>query len=129
MPFPRPNPRLQPLLRSGCLLAVVLVGVCGQAEDAGEIVPIRFADLDSPESAPVEVLMIPSVIVEDDLVPNESVAPAEPALAAEPAPLEEVSSRAADGLRIQDFGVEETQAVQIHALEGCFSWEVRGRGG
>jgi hypothetical protein len=107
VPFPRPNPLLHTLLRSGCLLAVVLFGVCGQAEDAGEIVPIRFADLDAPESAPVEVLMIPSVIVEDELVPNESFAPAEPALAAEPTPLEEVSSRAADGLRIQDFGVEE----------------------
>ena len=110
---PRPNPRLHTLLRHGCRLAAVLagamVGAVGQAADTDGIVPIQFADLAAPENAPIEALMIPSVVVEDEIVTNEMVAPDSAVEAMEPvaAPLEEVSSRAADGLRIQDFGVEE----------------------
>ena len=113
MTAPHPNSQLQALLRTGCRVAVgvvaLLVGAWGQAEEADRIVPIRFADLTASENAPVEALMIPSVIVEDDLVPNEAVAPLETVPSPEPAapPLEEVSARAADGLRIQDFGVDE----------------------
>jgi len=67
-------------------LAAVLAGAWGQAEDADKIVPIRFADLAAAQNAPVEALMIPSVIVEDDLVPNEAVAPMETVQSPEPAP-------------------------------------------
>ena len=47
MPFPRPNPRLQTLLRSGCLLAIVLFGVCGQAEDIASGVALAAEAIDS----------------------------------------------------------------------------------
>ena len=110
---PRPNPRLHTLLRHGCrlaaVLAVAMVGAVGKAADTDGIVPIQFADLAASENAPIEALMIPSVVVEDEIVTNEMVAPDSAVEAMEPvaAPLEEVSSRAADGLRIQDFGVEE----------------------
>lgn len=109
---PRPNSRLHTLVRLGCRLAAVLaaamIGGYGQAADTVGIVPIQFADLAAPENAPVEALMIPSVIVEDEFIANDAASPVETLQSPEPAaPLEEVSSRAADGLRIQDFGVEE----------------------
>lgn len=95
--------RLRTLLGSVCLL--VAGGVAPQlraAEPDHEIVPIQFAELIEQENAAVEVLMIPSVVVDDEVVVEGAVSdgPREQTL-------EDVSARAADGLRVQEFGVDE----------------------
>lgn len=95
--------RLRTLLGSVCLL--VAGGVTPQlraSEPDQEIVPIQFAELIEQENAAVEVLMIPSVVVDDEVVVEGAVSegPREQTL-------EDVSARAADGLRVQEFGVDE----------------------
>ena len=95
--------RLRTLLGSVCLL--VVGGFAPQlraAEPDQEIVPIQFAELIERENAAVEVLMIPSVVVDDEVVVEGAVSdgPREQTL-------EDVSARAADGLRVQEFGVDE----------------------
>jgi hypothetical protein len=66
--------RLRTLLGSVCLL--VAAGVAPQlraAEPDQEIVPIQFAELIEQENAAVEVLMIPSVVVDEEIVVDGAV--------------------------------------------------------
>lgn len=97
-----------------CLTAAVVAGLCAHANEPDRnetteetIVPIQFADLMEDESTTIEPLMIPSVVVEEEIVPGEVVSDEGTIIRSSEQPLDEVSARAADGLRIQEFGVDE----------------------
>lgn len=101
-------------LHCGLLLfAAVLASVVVRAR-AEEIVPIQFADLVDREGS-ADVLEIPSVLAAEELVPGtEKIIADRPAgeplpVMAENAgePIMETSSRAMDGLRVDDLTLDE----------------------
>jgi hypothetical protein len=114
-----------------CLLAALAFGCRIPAADAAsepEILPIQFAELIDQEDATVEVLEIPSVVIRDEAA-GETVGPIEeiPAGSVVPQtivehPVVDVSSRAADGLRIDDFSLDE---MPYEASSG--TWFSNGR--
>lgn len=106
-----------------CLVVAVVAGLCVQANEpdrkehrAETILPIQFADviqfadLIEEDGTAIEPLMIPSVIVDGEVNPGEVISDKRLFSGVLESPLEEVSVQAADGLRIEEFGVDEMPA-------------------
>jgi hypothetical protein len=107
-----------PLLIVAATLAILAVGSADRGW-AEEIVPIQFADPAIRDSAiqedAVDVLEIPSVLAAEEIIPGtEKIVADRPAdeplptlLADESAPIVETSSRAMDGLRLDELTLDE----------------------
>jgi hypothetical protein len=115
-----------------CLLAAVIFGcplAAAEQRSEREILPIQFAELIDRQNDTIEVLEIPSVVVQDEAVAGATIVPMEEVPAGrvvgervvEPSVIG-VSSRAADGLRIEDFSLDE---MPYEASSG--TWFSNGR--
>jgi len=102
-----------PVLKVAATLAILVIGSADRGRSE-EIVPIQFADLANQEDS-AAVLEIPSVLAAEEIVPGtEKVVADRPAgeplpalLADESAPIMATSSRAMDGLRLDDLTLDE----------------------
>jgi len=106
------------------MFCCIILGVCGWGAAGGlhsttwateigeEIIPIQFFELEDEQAATemLEIFELPGESVGDERIPvlplTDDAARENNQHISEP-PLLEVSSRAADGLRIQDFGFDE----------------------